>query len=89
MLKDADLLVMMCVNTGWGGQTFIDGSLDRIKAARTLRDRLNPKLDIEIDGGVNAETGRQSIVNGATVLVAGSFVYSHSQGKKAAIEELR
>ena len=87
--KDADLLVMMCVNPGWGGQTFIDGSLDRIKAARTLRDRLNPKLDIEIDGGVNAETGRQSIVNGATVLVAGSFVYSHSQGKKAAIEELR
>jgi len=89
VLKDADLLVMMCVNPGWGGQTFIDGSLDRIKAARTLRDRLNPKLDIEIDGGVNAETGRQSIANGATVLVAGSFVYSHSQGKKAAIEELR
>src|SRR2546430_17550723 len=89
VLKDADLLVRMCVKPGWVGQTFIDGSLDRIKAARTLRDRLNPKLDIEIDGGVNAQTGRQSIANGATVLVAGSFVFSHSQGKKAAIEELR
>ena len=89
VLKEADLLVMMCVNPGWGGQTFIDGSLDRIKAARTLRDRLNPRLDIEIDGGINAETGRQAIANGATVLVAGSFVFSHPKGKKAAIQELR
>ena len=89
VLKDADLLVMMCVNPGWGGQKFIDGSLGRIKAARTLRDRLNPRLEIEIDGGINAETGRQSIANGATVLVAGSFVFSHPKGKKAAIQELR
>ena len=89
VLKDADLLVMMCVNPGWGGQQFIDGSLDRIKAARAIRDRLNPRLDIEIDGGVTAETGRQSVVCGATVLVAGNFVYTHPQGKKAAISELR
>jgi len=89
VLKDADLLVMMCVNPGWGGQKFIDGSLDRIKAARTLRDRLNPKLDIEVDGGINAQTGPQSAASGATVLVAGSFVFSHPQGRKAAIQELR
>ncbi|HEV2013822.1 MAG TPA: ribulose-phosphate 3-epimerase [Candidatus Dormibacteraeota bacterium] len=89
VLKDADLLVMMCVNPGWGGQTFIDGSLERIKGARALRDRLNPKLEIEIDGGVNADTGRQSIQSGATVLVAGSFVFGHPQGKRAAIQELR
>ena len=89
VLRNADLLVMMCVNPGWGGQKFIDGSLERIKAARALCDRLNPKLDIEIDGGVNAETGPQSASNGATVLVAGSFVFSHPQGMKAAIQELR
>jgi ribulose-phosphate 3-epimerase len=89
VLKDADLLVMMCVNPGWGGQKFIDGSPERIKAARALRDRLNPKLDIEVDGGVNAETGRLSTQSGATVLVAGSFVFSHPQGAKAAIQELR
>ena len=89
VLKDADLLVLMCVNPGWGGQKFIDGSPERIKAARALRDRLNPKLDIEIDGGVNAETGRLSTQSGATVLVGGSFVYSHPQGAKAAIQELR
>jgi len=89
VLKNADLLVIMCVNPGWGGQHFIDGSLDRIAAARALRDRINPKLDIEIDGGVTAETGRQSVRCGATVLVAGNFVYTHPQGKKAAIAELR
>jgi len=54
-----------------------------------LRDRLNPKLDIEVDGGVNAETGRQCAQNGATVLVAGSFVFGHPQGRKAAIDQLR
>jgi ribulose-phosphate 3-epimerase len=89
VLKDADLLVMMCVNPGWGGQSFLDGSLERIKAARLLRDRLNPKLEIEIDGGVTAETGRQSLEQGATVLVAGNYVYTHPKGKKAAISELR
>ena len=89
VMKEADLLVMMSVNPGWGGQKFIAGSLDRIKAARSLRDRLNPRLDIEIDGGVTAETGRQSHQCGATVLVAGNFVFTHPQGKKAAIDQLR
>jgi ribulose-phosphate 3-epimerase len=89
VLEDADLLVMMCVNPGWGGQKFIDGSPERIKAARALRDRLNPKLDIEVDGGVNKETGRLSTQSGATVLVAGSFVFGHPHGAKAAIQELR
>lgn len=89
VLKDADLLVMMCVNPGWGGQKFIPGSLPRIEAARAMRDRLNPRLEIEIDGGVTAETGQQATACGATVLVAGNFVYTHPQGKQAAIAALR
>jgi ribulose-phosphate 3-epimerase len=89
VLADADLLVMMSVNPGWGGQPFIAGSLDRIAQARALRDRLNPRLEIEVDGGVDASTGRQCAERGATVLVAGHFVYSHPQGKRAAIAELR
>jgi ribulose-phosphate 3-epimerase len=89
VLADADLLVMMCVNPGWGGQKFIAGSLERIKAARALRDRLNPRLDIEVDGGVTAETGQKSAACGATVLVAGNFVYTYPEGKKAAIDQLR
>jgi len=89
VLADADLLVMMSVNPGWGGQQFIEASLPRIEAARALRDRLNPGLEIEIDGGVTAETGRRAAGRGATVLVAGNFVYTHPQGKKAAIDALR
>jgi ribulose-phosphate 3-epimerase len=89
VLKDADVLVLMSVDPGWGGQPFIEGSLERIKQARALRDRINPALEIEIDGGVNAQTGRQCAASGATVLVAGSFVFSHPKGKSAAIAELR
>lgn len=89
ILELADLLVVMSVNPGWGGQSFIDGSLDRIKAARAMRDRMNPAMEIEVDGGVTAQTGRLAASSGATVLVAGHFVYSHPQGKKAAIAELR
>ena len=89
VLADADLLVMMSVNPGWGGQAFIEGSLERIEQARALRDRLNPKLELEVDGGVDASTGRRCASSGATVLVAGHFVYAHPQGKRAAIAELR
>jgi len=89
VLPEADLLVIMSVNPGWGGQAFIEASLGRIQQARALRDRLNPKLDIEVDGGVDALSGRQCAQRGATALVAGHFVYSHPQGKRAAIAELR
>jgi ribulose-phosphate 3-epimerase len=89
VLEDADLLVVMSVNPGWGGQHFIPESLERIKAARAMRDRINPRLEIEVDGGVTAETGRQAAACGATVLVAGHFVYSNAEGKKAAIAQLR
>ncbi|HYM50112.1 MAG TPA: ribulose-phosphate 3-epimerase [Candidatus Limnocylindrales bacterium] len=89
VLQEADVLVMMSVNPGWGGQPFIESSLDRIAQARAMRDRLNPRLEIEVDGGVTASTGRQCALRGATVLVAGHYVYSHPQGKAAAIAELR
>jgi ribulose-phosphate 3-epimerase len=89
VLPMADLLVVMGVNPGWGGQPFIESTPERVKAARELANRLHPTLDIEVDGGVNAQTGRLSIQSGATVLVAGSFVFSHPQGAKAAIQELR
>jgi ribulose-phosphate 3-epimerase len=89
VMKEADLLVMMSVNPGWGGQHFIEASLARIQAARAMRDRLNPTLEIEVDGGVTAQTGRAAREAGATVLVAGNFVYTHPRGKHAAIAELR
>lgn len=89
VMKDADLLVMMSVNPGWGGQEFIEESYSRIEAASTMRRKLNPALDIEVDGGVNGVTGMRAAGCGATVLVAGHFVYTNPAGKKAAIQELR
>jgi len=88
VLPDADLLVVMGVNPGWGGQPFIGSTPARVKAARALRDRVHPALDIEVDGGVNLDTGRQVAGAGATVLVAGHFTYSHPKGPKGAIAEL-
>ncbi len=88
VLSMADLLVVMGVNPGWGGQPFIDSTPERVKAARELADRVHPALDIEVDGGVNLETGRKVSTAGATVLVAGHFTYSHPKGAKAAIAEL-
>ncbi len=88
ILTEADLLVIMGVNPGWGGQPFIEGTVERVQAARQLRDRMNPALDIEVDGGVTAESGCRLAEVGATVLVAGHFVYSHPGGKAAAIAEL-
>lgn len=88
VLMEADLLVMMGVNPGWGGQPFIEGTVERVQAVRQLRDRLNSALEIEVDGGVTAGTGNRLAEVGATVLVAGHFVYSHPGGKTAAIAEL-
>jgi ribulose-phosphate 3-epimerase len=84
----ADLLVVMGVNPGWGGQPFIESTPERVKAARELANRLHPTLDIEVDGGVNLETGRKVSTAGATVLVAGHFTFSHPEGARAAIAEL-
>jgi len=79
---------MMCVNPGWGGQTIHRRQPERIKAARALRDRINPKLDIEIDGGVNAETAAVRRETGPPSWGRQLRLQSPA-GMKAAIQELR
>ncbi|GIK51363.1 MAG: ribulose-phosphate 3-epimerase [Planctomycetota bacterium] len=71
-LSRIDMLLIMSVWPGFGGQKFMPQVLETVKAAR----RLAPDLDIEIDGGINAETARQAVSAGANVLVAGSYVFS-------------
>ncbi len=71
-LKQIEMLLVMSVWPGFGGQKFIAKVLDTVKAARALA----PELDIEIDGGINAETVKQAVDAGANVLVAGSYVFS-------------
>lgn len=73
---DLDLVMLMSVNPGFGGQKFIPRTLDKIHRLRSLLDRTGSKAAIEIDGGVNQTTGAQLAEAGAEILVAGNYVFS-------------
>jgi ribulose-phosphate 3-epimerase len=83
-LKEIDLVLLMSVHPGFGGQSFIPVSLEKIHALRLLLTTLHTTLPyISIDGGINAQTGPQAVAAGATVLVAGTFLYRASDLSKA------
>lgn len=73
---DVDLVLLMGVNPGFGGQPFIPRTIHKVKELRQLLNRTGSKALIEVDGGVNLETGRQLRAAGADVLVSGSFIFS-------------
>jgi ribulose-phosphate 3-epimerase len=73
---DLDLVLIMSVNPGFGGQKFIQNSVEKVKSLVELRAKKNANFIIEIDGGVNLETGKQLADAGADALVAGSFVFN-------------
>lgn len=75
IIGDLDLVMLMSVNPGFGGQKFIAHSVDKTHRLRELIDRTGSKVLIEIDGGVNRETGALLVAAGADVLVAGSAVF--------------
>ena len=75
ILPDLDLVLIMSVNPGFGGQAFIETSLNKVKRLRELIDRRNPECLIEVDGGVNAVTGQRLRAAGADVLVAGTATF--------------
>ena len=70
-----DMILVMTVEPGFGGQKFMTGQLDKLRTLRGYIDRLCPTCDLEVDGGVNLETARLVTGAGANVLVAGSAVY--------------
>lgn len=76
VLGEVDLILVMSVNPGFGGQSFIPGTLEKLRAVRTLIDASGRTIDLEVDGGINAETARQAIAAGADVLVAGTAVFT-------------
>ncbi|MGA9174957.1 MAG: ribulose-phosphate 3-epimerase [Thermoactinomyces sp.] len=89
ILPDVDLVLLMTVNPGFGGQTFIPGVLDKIRRLRQLIDAQNRSgIEIEVDGGVNRETAAQVVEAGATVLVAGSAIFGQKD-REAAIAAIR
>jgi ribulose-phosphate 3-epimerase len=88
MIPDLDLVLIMSVNPGFGGQKFIEFAYEKVAEVSELADELNPELFIEVDGGVNEEIGRQLVAEGANVLVAGSYVFK-ADDPKAAISSLK
>lgn len=83
IIEDVDMVLLMTVNPGFGGQKFIDSVLPKIRQVKEMAMERNPELEIEVDGGVNEETAKLCIEAGANVLVAGSSVYDHEDREKA------
>ncbi|MBI2137485.1 ribulose-phosphate 3-epimerase [Candidatus Woesearchaeota archaeon] len=88
VLEDVDMVLLMTVNPGFGGQKFLQSVLPKIRALRELLDSKKLRTAIEVDGGINAETARLAASAGADVLVAGSYIYG-SKDAAAAIKSLR
>lgn len=86
IIQDADMVLLMSVNPGFGGQKFIEHTIDKVKSLRSLIERTGSHALIEIDGGVNMETGRRLRQAGADVLVAGSAVFGAPDPLKAAAD---
>ena len=88
IIEDVDLVLIMSVNPGFGGQKFIANAIDKVQETRNLIDASKSKAVIEVDGGVNLETGQLLINAGADALVAGSFVFG-SQNPSQTISDLK
>jgi ribulose-phosphate 3-epimerase len=88
IIGDLDLVLIMSVNPGFGGQKFIDSSVDKVATLKKLIDSKKANVIIEIDGGVNLETGKKLADAGANALVAGSFVFKSDSPAKT-IEKLK
>ena len=90
VLPELDLVLVMSVNPGFGGQAFIPASLEKIKQLRKRIDALGKPIDLEVDGGINGETARLAVAAGADVLVAGTAVFNGGREKyRANIARLR
>jgi ribulose-phosphate 3-epimerase len=89
ILDEVDLLLVMTVDPGFGGQPLIRATLPKIERLRAMLSARSLTCDIEVDGGINAETAPVAVRAGANVLVAGSAVYGHPSGPAAGIAALR
>lgn len=88
ILCDVDMVLLMSVNPGFGGQKFIEGTISKVRSLREMIERKNASALIEIDGGVQAETAPRLVEAGADVLVSGSYVFK-AKAPAAVIHELK
>jgi len=89
VLEQVDLVLVMTVNPGFGGQRFLETMLPKIRRVRQILDGSRPTVELEVDGGIEAHTAAQVIAAGARVLVAGTAIFRHPQGIAAGLQALR
>jgi ribulose-phosphate 3-epimerase len=89
ILPDIELLLVMTVNPGFGGQKFIVGTLPKLRRARQMIEQLRPGCELEVDGGIEPHTIAQVVEAGATVIVAGSSIFGAPGGAAEGIARLR
>jgi len=85
----ADLVLVMSVSPGFGGQRFIPTSVEKIRRIRAMLDRAGSNADLSVDGGIAPPTAGEVVRAGANVLVAGSAIFHHPKGIAAGLRELR
>ena len=88
ILPEVDLVLVMTVNPGFGGQSFLRVTLPKLARIRQMIDRVNPGCDLEVDGGIDATTAPWAVAAGANVLVAGSAIFGAKDGVAAATARL-
>ena len=89
VLKDVDLLLVMSVHPGFGGQAYIPSSTSKVRRARQMLDGLGSDAELEVDGGIDEGNAAEVAGAGATVLVAGSAIYGHPQGPVDGVRAIR
>jgi ribulose-phosphate 3-epimerase len=89
ILPETDLVLVMSVNPGFGGQRFIPASLAKIRRIRAMMAAANPAAELEVDGGIDRHTATEVVAAGATVLVAGTAVFGPDQEVAKAMQDLR
>jgi ribulose-phosphate 3-epimerase len=88
VIEDLDLVLVMTVNPGFGGQEFIPYTLRKIRQVREMLDARNPSCDLEVDGGIELHTIQSAYEAGASVFVAGTAVFKHAGGPEAGVQSL-
>ena len=89
ILQEVDQVLVMTVDPGFGHQHFLHTTKPKIRRVRQMIERINPACDLEVDGGIDAETAREAVEAGANVLVAGSSVFGDREGVAAGVKSLR
>jgi ribulose-phosphate 3-epimerase len=88
IIEQLDLILVMTVNPGFGGQKFMEYPLKKVRLLREILDRRNRNCEIEVDGGIAPQNAARAVEAGAGVLVAGTSVFGHPEGPEAGVKSL-